>query len=87
VNGGAVIPGRRAREVEGILLGKAAKNQCGSQPVRWVELKVASGPTAAVLDCPVNVGCWPIATGDILTARRRFRGIADMDRFSSRSDL
>src|SRR5215475_12233194 len=30
---------------------------------------------------------WPIATGDILTARRRFRGIADMDRFSSRNDL
>src|SRR5215470_17163837 len=29
----------------------------------------------------------PIATGDILTARRRFRGIADMDRFSSRNDL
>jgi len=30
---------------------------------------------------------WPIATGDALTARRRFRGIADMDRFSSRNDL
>src|SRR5262245_61318075 len=24
---------------------------------------------------------WPIATDDALTARRRFRGIADMDRF------
>jgi len=30
---------------------------------------------------------WPIATGDALTANRRFRGIADMDRFSSRNDL
>jgi len=30
---------------------------------------------------------WPIATGDILTASRRFRGIADMDRFSSRNEL
>jgi hypothetical protein len=30
---------------------------------------------------------WPIATGHILTANRRFRGIADMDRFSSRNDL
>jgi hypothetical protein len=30
---------------------------------------------------------WPIATGDALTANRRYRGIADMDRFSSRNDL
>jgi len=30
---------------------------------------------------------WPIATGDILAARRRFRGIADMDRFSAHNDL
>jgi len=30
---------------------------------------------------------WPIATVDALTANRRFRGIADMDRFSSRNDL
>jgi hypothetical protein len=30
---------------------------------------------------------WPIATGGALTANRRFRGIADMDRFSSRNDL
>jgi len=29
----------------------------------------------------------PIATDDTLTANRRFRGIADMDRFSSRNDL
>jgi hypothetical protein len=28
-----------------------------------------------------------IATEDALTANRRFRGIADMDRFSSRNDL
>jgi hypothetical protein len=28
-----------------------------------------------------------IATGDALTASRRFRGIADMDRFSSPDDL
>ena len=26
---------------------------------------------------------WPVAIGDILTARPRFRGIADMDRFST----
>ena len=31
-----------------------------------------------------DVGYWPIATDD---ANRRFRGIADMDRFSSRNDL
>ena len=30
---------------------------------------------------------WPIATDDALTANRRFRGIADMDRFSSRKDV
>jgi hypothetical protein len=30
---------------------------------------------------------WPNATSDILTARRRFRAIAEMDRFSSRNDL
>jgi len=30
---------------------------------------------------------WPIATDDALTANRRFRGIADMDRFSLRNDL
>jgi len=30
---------------------------------------------------------WPIATDDALTTNRRFRGIADMDRFSSRNDL
>jgi hypothetical protein len=29
----------------------------------------------------------PIATDDALTANRRFRGIADMDRFSSRNDV
>jgi hypothetical protein len=34
-----------------------------------------------------SVYSWPIATDDALTARRRFRGIADMDRFSSRNDL
>jgi len=34
-----------------------------------------------------EVRSWRDATGDILTARRRFRGIADMDRFSSRNDL
>src|SRR5215470_17929882 len=33
------------------------------------------------------VSYWPIATDDALTASRRFRGIADMDRFSSRNDL
>jgi hypothetical protein len=30
---------------------------------------------------------WQIATGDALMARRRFRGIADMKRFSGRNDL
>jgi len=30
---------------------------------------------------------WPIATDDTSTANRRFRGIADMERFSSRNDL
>jgi hypothetical protein len=35
----------------------------------------------------MNDRLWPIATGDILTARRRLRGIAVMDRFSSRNDL
>jgi hypothetical protein len=29
---------------------------------------------------------WPIATDDALTVNRRFRSIADMDRFSSRND-
>jgi hypothetical protein len=37
--------------------------------------------------CAARVRSWPIAPSDILTARRRFRGIADMDRFSSRNDL
>ena len=36
---------------------------------------------------PAQVRKWPIATDDALTARCRFRGIADMDRFSSRNDL
>jgi hypothetical protein len=36
---------------------------------------------------PTDVTCWPIATGDILTASRRFRGTADMERFSPRNDL
>jgi hypothetical protein len=30
--------------------------------------------------CGAGGGSWPFATTDILTARRRFRGIADMDR-------
>ena len=30
---------------------------------------------------------WPIATDDALTANGRFRGIADIDRFSSWNDL
>ena len=30
---------------------------------------------------PGAVHTWPIATDDALTANRRFRGIADMDRF------
>jgi hypothetical protein len=34
-----------------------------------------------------KVRLWPIATDDALTANRRFRGIADMGRFSSRNDL
>src|SRR5262249_1775591 len=34
-----------------------------------------------------DVACWPIATDDALTASRRFRGIADMDGFSSRNDV
>jgi len=34
-----------------------------------------------------NVGSWPIATDDALTAKRRFRGFADMDRFLPRNDL
>jgi hypothetical protein len=29
-----------------------------------------------------EVGAWPIATDDLLTANGRFRGIAEMDRFS-----
>jgi hypothetical protein len=34
-----------------------------------------------------NVSSWPIATNDASTVNRRFRGIADMDRFSSLNDL
>jgi hypothetical protein len=34
-----------------------------------------------------NVRYWPIATDDGLTANPRFRGIADMDRFSLRNDV
>jgi len=34
-----------------------------------------------------HVGSWPIATDDALTANRRFRGIADMKRFSAPDDL
>jgi hypothetical protein len=37
--------------------------------------------------CSAKGGFWPIATGNALTARRRFRTIADMDRFSSSNDL
>ena len=33
------------------------------------------------------VRLWPIATDDALTANRRFRGIADMKRFSAPDDL
>jgi len=44
---------------------------------------IGGGPWKGARD----VSYWPIATGDILTARRRFRGIADMGRFSSRNDL
>jgi hypothetical protein len=33
------------------------------------------------------LGSWPIATGVILTARGRFRCIADMERFSARDAL
>jgi hypothetical protein len=31
----------------------------------------------------VAVRCWHIATGDILTASRRFRGIADVDEMAA----
>jgi hypothetical protein len=48
-------------------------------------------PSVQQTDCSraahSHVGLWPIATGGILPARRRFQSIADMDRFSSRNDL
>jgi len=47
-------------------------------------LTAASGLTFAAT---AHGRLWPIATDDALTANRRFRGIADMDRFSSRNDL
>jgi hypothetical protein len=34
-----------------------------------------------------NDRMWPIATDDALTANRRFRGIADMNRFSAPDDV
>src|SRR5262249_13266349 len=34
-----------------------------------------------------DVSSWPIATDGALTASRRFRGIADMDGFSTRNEL
>jgi hypothetical protein len=34
-----------------------------------------------------DVRLWPIGTDDALTANRRFRGIADMKRFSAPDDL
>jgi hypothetical protein len=40
-----------------------------------------------VFAAPAQGSSWPFATADILTARRRFRGIADMDRFSAPTDL
>ena len=49
-------------------------------------LSFTDGPKTAP-NAGLNVSSWPIATGDILTARRRFLGNADMDRFSSHNDL
>jgi hypothetical protein len=37
--------------------------------------------------CSARRSLWPIATDDAQTASRRFRGIADMDQFSSRNEL
>jgi hypothetical protein len=42
---------------------------------------------SAGIGAPFDDSNWHIATDAVLIARRRFRGIADMDRFSSRNDL
>jgi hypothetical protein len=52
-----------------------------------LERMVTQDAKSGEADPPLHVSFWPIATGDALTANRRFRGIADMDRFSSRNDL
>jgi len=45
-------------------------------------------PTALKVRClPPFADDGRIAAGDISTASRRFQGIADRDRFSSRNDL
>ena len=57
---------------------------CGNHH-RFERMRLRAFP-ARVMTRP-NVSYWPIATDDALTADRRFRDIADMDRFSSRNDL
>jgi len=51
----------------------------------WIARELAP-LDSAILSAP-DGRPWPIATDDALTANRRFRGIADMDGFSSRNDL
>ena len=47
--------------------------------------RALEGPFIALLEgvcfCTARVGLWPIAPGDILTARQRLRGVADMNHF------
>ena len=50
-------------------------------------LKINGTPHKVDVDGDTPLLTWPIATDDTLTANRRFRSIADMDRFSSRNDL
>jgi len=55
--------------------------QAAPRPVR---VPISSRGRAAAMP---DFRLWPIATDDALTAKRRFRGIADMDRFSAPNDL
>ena len=54
----------------------------------WAPLELKAGEVRWMLHAPIRVApsirivpSWPIATGDALTANRRFRGIADMTDF------
>jgi len=69
------------------LNGRAIKLFDSPLELGFFTLAKSVSPTGRQWRAGRSVSSWPIATDDALTANRRFRGIANMKRFSAPDDL